>query len=128
MAMARLRNAFVLLFTAGLISSCGSSYSAPSNPSSTPIPAGPSTVLAPNGSYLGPGSGFQPPTLTVSAGTTVTFGNNDVTAHTSVADNGAWSSGNINPGQTFTVTLNNKGNFTYHCTIHPFMNGTIVVQ
>jgi plastocyanin len=107
------------------VSSCGSSSSAPS---SSPIPAGPTTVLAPNGAYLGPGSGFQPPTLTVTAGTTVTFGNNDVTTHTSVADGGAWSSGNISPGTMFSVTLNTKGTFTYHCTIHPFMNGTVVVQ
>ena len=118
-----------VLALAMVVAGCGSSSSYSSNnPSPMPIPAGPNTVLVPNGAYLGPGSGFTPTTLTVASGTTVVWGNNDVTAHTTTADGGQWNSSNINPGATFSLQLNNPGTYTYHCSIHPFMNGKIVVQ
>jgi len=119
---------FSIAILAGVAGACGSSYGSSNMPSFTPIPAGPNTVLAPNGAYLGPGSGFTPSTLTVAAGTTVTFGNNDVTAHTTTADGGQWNSNNLNSGQTFSVKLDVPGTYKYHCSIHSFMNGTIVVQ
>jgi plastocyanin len=123
--MAIIKKVLVVCGIGLLVASCGSSSS---SPSSTPIPAGSNTVLVPSGAYLGPGSGFTPPTLTVTAGTTVQWGNNDITQHTSTADGGQWNSGNINPGSAFTVTMNTPGTYHYHCTIHSFMTGTIVVQ
>ena len=125
------RHVLIVIVLAGFLASCGSSgsgYSSSSTPSVMPIPAGPNTVLVPSGTYLGPGPGFTPNTLTVSAGTTVTWGNNDVTAHTTTADGGQWNSNDINSGGTFSVTLNAPGTYTYHCMIHSFMKGTIVVQ
>jgi amicyanin len=74
---------------------------------------------------------FQPATVTVTVGSTVTWTNSDSVAHTSTSDSGdavTWDSGNINPGQSFSFTFSQAGTFTYHCTIHPFMKGTIVVQ
>ncbi|MFI5178932.1 MAG: cupredoxin domain-containing protein [Vicinamibacterales bacterium] len=125
------RYALIIVFTAVLAagaSACGSSYGSSNTPSVAPIPSGPNTVLVPNGASLGPGSGFTPTTLTVAAGTTVVFGNNDVTTHTSTADGGQWNSNNLNSGQTFSVKLDTPGTYNYHCTIHSFMNGKIVVQ
>jgi plastocyanin len=120
---------FILTFVAAAGAACGGGYSNNMNgPSFTPIPSGPNTVLAPNGSYLGPGSGFTPGTLTVPAGTTVTWGNNDVTTHTVTSDTGLFNSNNLNSGNTFQVKFDNPGQYKYHCTIHSFMNGTIVVQ
>jgi len=52
----------------------------------------------------------------------------DTTSHTSTADGGDWRSGTIAPGGTFTTTLQTAGTFTYHCTIHPGMVGTVTVQ
>jgi plastocyanin len=73
---------------------------------------------------------FSPTPLTVPAGATVTVTNSGATAHTWSSDPGAakqWSSGNIAPGASFSVTFSQAGTFTYHCNIHPFMTGTIVV-
>ena len=89
----------------------------------TPVPAGPTTVLVPNQT-----TGFTPPTLAVSVGTTVTWGNNDTITHTSTADAGQWDSSTFGSGQTFTHKFDTAGSFKYHCTIHPGMTGTIVVQ
>ena len=84
--------------------------------------------LIPSGAFAGSGPGFNPATLTVSPGTTVVWGNNDSTTHTTTADGGQWNSGNLNAGGTFSVKLDTPGTYKYHCTIHSFMNGTIVVQ
>jgi OOP family OmpA-OmpF porin len=108
---------------------CGSSYnSGPTGPSQEPIAAGPNIVLVPSGTASSNRApGYAPTPLTVAAGTTVTFGNNDGTSHTATADNGAWNV-SLAPGQTGTAKLTTPGMYTYHCTIHAFMTGTIVVQ
>ena len=123
------RNLVIILILAAVGAACGSGYGSNNNgPSGTPLPSGPNTVLVPNGAYLGNGTGFTPGTLTVPAGTTVMWGNNDITAHTSTSDTGLWNSYDIGAGGEFTVKLDNPGTYKYHCTIHSFMTGTIVVQ
>lgn len=71
---------------------------------------------------------FQPATLTVPAGTTVTWTNQDSVDHTSTSDTGVWDSGRLAPGQSFSFMFTQAGMFPYHCMIHPFMKGMIVVQ
>ncbi len=71
---------------------------------------------------------FNPPTLTVSVGTKVTWTNQDTVGHTVTANDGSFGSQTINPGQTFSQTFSTAGTFNYHCTIHPTMTATIVVQ
>jgi plastocyanin len=71
---------------------------------------------------------FSPSNLTVSAGTTVTWTNNDAVAHTSTSNSGAWDSGNIAQGGTFSFTFDSTGTYPYHCTPHPQMTGQIIVQ
>ncbi len=71
---------------------------------------------------------FSPSTLTVKKGDTVTWTNNDSAAHTVTADDGSFDTGNISLGGSQTVTFTKSGTFTYHCSIHPMMKGTIVVQ
>jgi plastocyanin len=71
---------------------------------------------------------FSPNNLTVKAGTTVTWINNDSTAHTVVSDTGAFQSQNLNNGDKFTFNFTKAGTYSYHCSIHPSMTGTIVVQ
>jgi plastocyanin len=66
--------------------------------------------------------------LTVAVGTTVAWTNNDSTIHTSVANGSQWNSGSISPGQTFRFTFSTAGTFSYRCTIHPNMVGTVTVQ
>ena len=123
-----MRQRVMCVLLAGVVTaSCGGSgYS--TGPSANPIPAGPTTVLVPNGAYAGPGPGFAPVSLTVAAGTTDTWGNNDSTAHTATADGGRWNSNAVSAVKTFTFKFDAPGTYKYHCTIHSFMNGTIVVQ
>ena len=70
---------------------------------------------------------FQPASLEIPAGTTVTWTNSGAATHTATADNGAFDSGRLAPGVSFSQTFNSAGTFTYHCEIHPQMTGTIVV-
>jgi plastocyanin len=70
---------------------------------------------------------YSPSPVRVALGNSVTWINNDNITHTSTADGGAWHSV-IAPGRTFTRTFTTTGSFSYHCTIHPGMVGTIEVQ
>jgi plastocyanin len=70
---------------------------------------------------------YDPETLTVEAGTTVTWTNVGVLPHTVTADDGAFDSGFLMTGDDYTLTLDTPGTFAYICTIHPEMVGTINV-
>jgi len=70
---------------------------------------------------------FSLPALTVKAGQKVTWTNQDSIAHTITADQGQWDSGSIAPGQSFSVTLTQPGQYGYHCAVHPFMKATLTV-
>jgi plastocyanin len=74
---------------------------------------------------------FTPPQISIQKGGTVTWTNDDNTAHTVTDDLtnvGGPSSGDIQPGSTYSFTFNKTGSFQYHCSIHPSMRGTIVVK
>lgn len=72
---------------------------------------------------------FVPATVTVAPGTRVTWVNcGPLEVHTSTADGGSWDSGSIAPGQVYTRTFAAAGEFDYHCTPHPFMEGRVTVQ
>src|SRR4051794_4215731 len=70
---------------------------------------------------------FQPASLEVTAGTTVTWTNSGAAPHTVTADDGAFDSGTLQPGSTFSFTFDTPGTFAYHCEIHPNMTATIIV-
>ncbi len=71
---------------------------------------------------------FSPATLTVTAGTTVTWTNKDSAAHTVTSDDNVFTSSNLATNATYKYTFNNAGTFTYHCSIHASMKGTIIVK
>jgi plastocyanin len=98
----------------------------PATPSPTPTPG--TTVSIVSGSSRLTTTAYAPNPVSVAVGGTVTWVNNDTTTHTSTADGGAWSSGSIAPGGQFSRTFGTAGTFTYHCTIHPNMVGTVQVQ
>jgi YVTN family beta-propeller protein len=70
---------------------------------------------------------FDPSALTVKAGQTVTWVNQDSIAHTVTDDQGGWDSGSLAPGASFQHTFAQAGDDSYHCSIHPFMTSKIVV-
>jgi plastocyanin len=71
---------------------------------------------------------FVQQTLNVSPGTTVTWVNCDTETHTSTSDANVWDSGALTPGSSFQRTFTAAGSFPFHCTPHPSMKGTVVVQ
>jgi plastocyanin len=71
---------------------------------------------------------FGPTEVTVPAGTTVLWVNRGLIPHTATALSGSFDSGIILPGETFAVTLDTAGTYEYHCTLHPGMTGTVVVE
>jgi plastocyanin len=70
---------------------------------------------------------FAPATLTVKAGTTVTWTNLDHTPHTIAEKNRAFRSAALDTGDTFSYTFATAGEYRYSCTLHPQMTGKIVV-
>jgi plastocyanin len=71
---------------------------------------------------------FQPSTLTVPAGTTVTWHNQDGVQHSVVSvEQGLFDSGQIAPGKDFPVYFSEPGTYKYYCSTHPSMQGVIVV-
>jgi plastocyanin len=72
---------------------------------------------------------FAPASLSVTAGTTVTWTNQDSDAHTvtSAGTGGPLGSKALNTGDTFRFTFTKAGTYRYLCTIHPFMTATVTV-
>jgi len=73
------------------------------------------------------GFAFVPLTVTVAAGTTVTWTNRDEEPHTVAASDGSFHSPGMGTGATFSHTFSSPGKFEYVCSIHPMMRGTVVV-
>lgn len=71
---------------------------------------------------------YQPNPATVQAGTRVRWVNQDSIAHTVTSTFGVFNSGNIPPGGQYEFVFINTGTYPYICTLHPSMQGTVVVQ
>jgi amicyanin len=71
---------------------------------------------------------FAPASLTVSVGDTVTWTNLDSVAHTATSTSGAFDSGDLDQGESFSLTFTAAGSYDYLCTPHPTMTGRIVVE
>ena len=89
----------------------------------------PNTVL----SVTIQGNAFQPASLTVKKGTTVTWTNKDSYPHTitsgiSPDPNGTFNSNNVVANQTFSFKFDNTGSFDYFCMIHTQMKAKIIVE
>jgi plastocyanin len=85
-------------------------------------------VSAADGSVSIEGFAFSPSTVTVKVGVSVTWTNNDSTAHTATADDDSFDTEQLGNGESSTLTFSTAGSFAYHCAIHPQMNGTLVVE
>jgi plastocyanin len=84
-------------------------------------PAGPTNVSVGIANNL-----FSPATVTVNAGSTVTWSNSDTVTHTATADDGSFSSGLVKKATSWAHTFATPGTFTYFCEIHPEMTGTVI--
>jgi plastocyanin len=105
-------------------------------------PAGNQTATSGNEVVIAPGSSsptntkfFEPLTLNVPVGTTVTWKNSDSTLHTVTSGSSEsgtsgtiFDSSYVAAGKTFQHTFSSAGTFDYYCTLHPFMKGQVVVN
>jgi len=71
---------------------------------------------------------FQPSRVVVKAGTRITWINRDGDPHTVKSATGHFASPALDTGKRFSVVLRHRGTFTYLCTIHPYMHGTVGVR
>ncbi len=72
---------------------------------------------------------FTPPTLTVKAGTAVTWTNKDDIPHGIAATNNAFAKSRaLDTDDSYSFTFTTPGTYQYFCYIHPHMVGTIVVE
>jgi len=72
---------------------------------------------------------FMPKTLTVPVGAKVTWINRDEEPHTVVSANGQFApSKALDTDDRYATTFSKPGTYTYYCTVHPFMTGTVIVK
>ncbi len=74
------------------------------------------------------GMAFVPATISVTAGTTVTWTNKDAIAHTVTSNTSLFNSGSLGSGKSFSFTFTKAGSYPYYCSIHPTMTATVSVQ
>lgn len=98
------------------------------NPNPTPPPVPPSAgVQTYNVGIMN--FAFSPDSLTIKAGDTVIWTNNDNVAHTVTSDSGSeLGSPHITPGNSYSHTFSTAGTYNYHCSIHTTMKGIVIVQ
>jgi plastocyanin len=89
--------------------------------------AGPTSAPVATGAVHIKNFGFTPATVTVRAGSTVVWTNDDSIQHDVTFDGGAIASGVLNHNDTFSHTFPTAGTYHYICSIHPFMHGTVIV-
>lgn len=113
----------ILLIVSCMAAGCSSSHAPPATAAPTTSAAGGDTVIIKN-------FAFDPSSLTVKSGTAVKWTNQDGTSHTIVSDTSspvAFSSDSLASGASYSFTFTQPGTYTYHCSIHPSMKGTIIV-
>ena len=118
-----------VMAAATLLAGCGGSDSnASPPPKPTSAPADPASGASGSAVTISDFK-FAPASLTAKPGTKVTVTNDDSTAHTATADDGStFDTGTLDPGSSQTISVGKPGSYAYHCSIHPFMKGTIVVR
>jgi LPXTG-motif cell wall-anchored protein len=88
----------------------------------------PTAVAAASGAVTIVDFSFSPGTITINEGDTVTWTNNGPTPHSATSSNGAFDTGIFPAGQSRSHTFDQAGTFSYICTPHPNMHGTVIVQ
>jgi plastocyanin len=90
---------------------------------------GSSVSIAPGAADPNNDLSFDPPQINVPTGSIVSWTNADSIQHTVTSDEqGLFDAGPISPGDTFENVFESAGEFGYHCAIHPFMTGVVIVN
>jgi plastocyanin len=105
--------------------SCSKSSNAYMNPATNTT--GGSTGPGANEVFI-QGMAFVPSTISVAAGTTITWTNKDAIGHTVTSNDNLFNSGTLGSGKSFTFTFAKAGSFGYYCAIHPTMTASVTVN
>jgi plastocyanin len=130
---AQLRRGAAACLCAAALAGCGSSSggNATANTSAATVATSTPTTTAASAASAAvitiKGFAFQTP-ASVSPGATVTVRNEDGTAHTVTADSGNAFDDQAGSGTSTFTAPSRPGSYPFHCTIHPFMHGTLVVK
>lgn len=90
-------------------------------PSNCPSPSAPTALAIAN-------FAFCPSTLTVAAGTELTWTNSDLAPHTATSAEGVFDSAVLRQGQSWRFRFDRPGTYPYFCVLHPGMRGEVVVK
>ncbi len=103
---------------------------APITPAPSAVPPAPATPVngATNESVGIANNLFTPSSITVNAGSTVTWANSDAVTHTVTADDQSFTSGLMKKTASWSKTFATPGTFAYFCEIHPEMTGTVIAK
>jgi plastocyanin len=118
--------AAAVTFSAG----CGGGYDSPARTPAQPGSTSHSSASADvKGEVKIDDFKFVPADFAVKKGANVTVTNDDSTTHTATADDGSsFDTGDLNSGSSLTISVSKAGSYPYHCSIHPFMHGTLLVK
>lgn len=106
------------------LAACGGGYG---KPAATPAVTPAATPTAGKGAAVSINNfAFQPATLSVDKGATVTWTNKDSVPHTVTGE--GFDSGSLSQGQTFARSFDKPGTYSYRCAIHPYMKGEVTVK
>ena len=101
----------------------GMSSSSGSDSTSAPKASGKSTDKISIKDFL-----YEPADVSVSAGTEVTFTNEDSANHTATGNDGGFDTGTLGKGDSKAITIDEPGTYAYICSFHAFMKGQITVE
>jgi plastocyanin len=71
---------------------------------------------------------FGPSSVSVNVGDSVTWANSGPSQHSATANDGSFDTGVLSKGASGSHTFSKAGSFSYHCSVHSFMHGTVQVQ
>lgn len=96
----------------------------------TPVAPAPQAQVTPNTQTMVEirNFAFQPSQINLQRGSVLTWINRDQIPHSVTSDTGLWDSGMLQTGQSFSKSFDSPGDYTYHCSPHPYMKGRIHVE
>ncbi len=118
----------IIAASLALMMGCSGGYGSPATKTTTATGPTTTTQAAGGNAVTISGFAFSPATLNVAAGTKVTWTNKDSTTHTVSSDTNAFESGSLANGASYSYTFNTAATYAYHCSIHTYMKGTVVVK
>ena len=130
-----LKKFLILAVTATILTGCyhSAATNQPNTPAPTPITqtqTGDDTMAENQATINIQGFAFNPKEITVTPGATITITNQDIVGHSFTSDDGtSFDTGVLSQSKSATVTApTTPGSYSFHCTPHPNMKGTLVVK